>query len=110
MGGGRPRMLTLAAEEADIAPIVARLAGTWTVPLMQLIGVDAGGTFTDTVVVTRSGQMAIGKALSTPPDPAEGVIASLADAAGRLGMTTCTIWSARLTCSPTGPLSASTPS
>ncbi len=53
---------------------------------MQLIGVDAGGTFTDTVVVTSSGQMAVGKALSTPPDPAEGVIASLADAAKRLGM------------------------
>jgi N-methylhydantoinase A len=52
---------------------------------MQLIGVDAGGTFTDTVVVTSSGQMAIGKALSTPADPAEGVIASLADAAARLG-------------------------
>ncbi len=53
---------------------------------MQLIGVDAGGTFTDTVVVTGSGEMVIGKAFSTPADPAEGVVASLGDAAGRLRM------------------------
>src|ERR1700722_18260036 len=33
---------------------------------MQLIGIDAGGTFTDTVVATAAGNLAVGKALSTP--------------------------------------------
>jgi N-methylhydantoinase A len=51
---------------------------------MQLIGVDAGGTFTDTVVVTDAGELAVGKALSTPGHLEDGVLASLADAAHRL--------------------------
>ena len=54
---------------------------------MQLIGIDAGGTFTDTVVATAAGDLAIGKALSTPGHLEEGVLASLADAADQLGVT-----------------------
>jgi N-methylhydantoinase A len=53
---------------------------------VQLIGVDAGGTFTDSVVATDSGRLAVGKALSTPGSLEEGVLASLADAADRLGI------------------------
>jgi len=53
---------------------------------VQLIGVDAGGTFTDTVVATGAGELAVGKALSTPGAFEEGIIASLEDAAGRLGI------------------------
>ncbi len=53
---------------------------------MQLIGVDAGGTFTDTVVATSDGRLAVGKALSTPGHLEDGVIASLEDAGARLGM------------------------
>ena len=55
---------------------------------MQLIGVDAGGTFTDCVVATDAGQLAVGKALSTPGALEEGVLASLADAAAHLGVST----------------------
>ena len=54
---------------------------------MQLIGIDAGGTFTDTVVATTAGDLAVGKALSTPGHLEDGVLASLDDAAHRLGVT-----------------------
>lgn len=54
---------------------------------MQLIGIDAGGTFTDTVVSTPDGRLAVGKALSTPEALEEGVLASLAAAAADLGTT-----------------------
>ncbi len=53
---------------------------------MQLIGVDAGGTFTDSVVATGEGQLSVGKALSTPGALEEGVVGSLVDAARRLGV------------------------
>jgi N-methylhydantoinase A len=56
------------------------------VPAMQLIGVDAGGTFTDTVVATSDGRLVVGKALSTPGRLEDGVLASLEDAAARLGV------------------------
>ena len=51
---------------------------------MQLIGIDAGGTFTDTVVATAAGDLAVGKALSTPGRLEDGVLASLDDAAHHL--------------------------
>jgi N-methylhydantoinase A len=50
------------------------------------LGVDVGGTFTDLVVVDEStGALRVGKVLTTPKDPAQGVeggIASLLDEAG----------------------------
>ena len=48
---------------------------------MQIIGVDAGGTFTDSVVACPDGALAVGKALSTPGELENGVMASLDDAA-----------------------------
>ena len=39
------------------------------------LGVDIGGTFTDVVVTTESGGLAVRKVLSTPEDYAKGVIA-----------------------------------
>lgn len=54
---------------------------------MRLIGIDAGGTFTDTVVAGTDGALVVGKALSTPGHLEDGVLASLADAAARLGLT-----------------------
>jgi N-methylhydantoinase A len=51
------------------------------------IGVDIGGTFTDCVVVDDAGRIAIGKALSTPPDFAVGTGNAVRDAANRLGLT-----------------------
>ncbi|HVX20698.1 MAG TPA: hydantoinase/oxoprolinase family protein [Acidimicrobiales bacterium] len=54
---------------------------------MQLIGVDAGGTFTDTVVATADGRLGVGKALSTPGHLEDGVLASVTAAAADLGTT-----------------------
>jgi N-methylhydantoinase A len=54
---------------------------------MRVIGVDTGGTFTDTVVRSDDGPLATGKALSVPQAPELGVLASLDDAAAALGLT-----------------------
>jgi len=50
------------------------------------IGVDTGGTFTDTVVVNADGRLTIGKQLSTPPEFVGGVEASVGDAAETIGV------------------------
>lgn len=55
---------------------------------MRTIGVDTGGTFTDVVVVSDDGEVAVGKAFSTPPDFEQGVLDSVGAAAGSLGLTT----------------------
>ena len=52
---------------------------------MQLIGVDTGGTFTDVVVATGNGQLAVAKALSTPGRLEDGVLAALRRAAPMAG-------------------------
>ena len=46
-----------------------------------LVATDVGGTCTDTIVVSSAGEIHIGKALSTPPDFATGVLNSIASAA-----------------------------
>ena len=51
-----------------------------------IVGVDIGGTFTDCVAVDDAGSIAIGKALSTPPDFSHGAIDAVADAAQNLGL------------------------
>ena len=51
-----------------------------------LVGVDIGGTFTDCVVLDRSGRITATKASSTPRDFAEGMLAAMRVAAERLGM------------------------
>ena len=48
------------------------------------IGTDIGGTCTDSVVVTDSGEPVIGKDLSTYPDFSKGIFDSLRDAIGAL--------------------------
>jgi N-methylhydantoinase A len=50
-----------------------------------IIGVDTGGTFTDSIVIDTKGNSYVGKALSTPPNFAEGVINSLREAAKQSG-------------------------
>ncbi|MBV9747283.1 MAG: hypothetical protein JO157_00565, partial [Acetobacteraceae bacterium] len=43
---------------------------------MIRVATDAGGTFTDLVAFDEaSGRIFVGKALTTPDDPSEGVIA-----------------------------------
>jgi N-methylhydantoinase A len=54
---------------------------------MLTIGVDSGGTFTDAVAVSGGGGLAVGKSLSTPGRPADGVIASISAVAAELGQT-----------------------
>ena len=44
---------------------------------MYYLGVDIGGTFTDCVLVDREGNHRTAKVLSTPDDPATGVVAGL---------------------------------
>src|SRR5215467_10931651 len=45
---------------------------------MKMIGVDVGGTFTDSVFYDDvSGELRWAKALSSPANPSDGVIASL---------------------------------
>ena len=51
------------------------------------IGVDIGGTFTDVVVASDEGAIVRAKALTTPGDYTEGVVAALANAAERLDTT-----------------------
>jgi N-methylhydantoinase A len=48
---------------------------------MLNIGVDVGGTFTDTVAIDESGNLFVGKAPTTPDHIVDGVIASLEDLA-----------------------------
>ena len=49
--------------------------------MTYVIGVDTGGTFTDTVVVDETGSRVTGKAATTPDDPTDGIVDSLSDAA-----------------------------
>lgn len=51
------------------------------------ISVDTGGTFTDVVVADESGQLRIGKALTTPRRAFEGIRAALDDVAPAFGLT-----------------------
>jgi N-methylhydantoinase A len=53
---------------------------------MYRIGVDTGGTFTDTVILTGDGRVGVGKALSTQRDLTEGILASIDVAARTLGL------------------------
>jgi N-methylhydantoinase A len=52
--------------------------------LEYVVGVDIGGTFTDCAAVDEDGNIAIGKALSTPSDFSLGVMAALRDVAQKL--------------------------
>jgi N-methylhydantoinase A len=49
-----------------------------------LVGVDIGGTFTDCVVLDRTGNITATKAASTPGNFADGMLAAMRVAAERL--------------------------
>ena len=53
---------------------------------MYHLGVDVGGTFTDTVAIDDSGKLFVGKAPTTPDAIVDGVMASLEDLARNAGM------------------------
>lgn len=52
-----------------------------------IVATDVGGTCTDTIIVASTGEIHIGKALSTPPDFATGVLNSIASATDIMGVT-----------------------
>ncbi|MDP9138384.1 MAG: hydantoinase/oxoprolinase family protein [Pseudomonadota bacterium] len=58
-----------------------------------VIGIDAGGTMTDTILVDHDGDFKIGKAATTPRNEADGFIASAADAAEAWGISLETLFS-----------------
>ena len=53
---------------------------------MFYVGIDIGGTFTDTVVVDDQGQLRLYKTASTPTDLASGVMEGLSLASEDLGL------------------------
>ena len=53
---------------------------------MYHLGVDVGGTFTDTVAIDDEGNLFVGKAPTTPEAIVEGVMASLQDLARNAGL------------------------
>ena len=57
-----------------------------------VIGIDAGGTMTDTILVDHKGHFKIGKAATTPKNEAEGFIQSAADAADAWGISLDTLF------------------
>src|SRR5919112_5981308 len=51
------------------------------------VGIDIGGTFTDLVLIDdETGRRAVGKVLTTPEDPSEGVESGLVELLGREGI------------------------
>ena len=53
---------------------------------VQVLGIDAGGTMTDTFFVDQDGDFVVGKAQSTPQNEALGLIASSEDGLGSWGL------------------------
>ena len=51
-----------------------------------IVATDVGGTCTDTIVVAPGEAFIMGKALSTPPNFADGVLDSIARAADQMGL------------------------
>ena len=47
---------------------------------VQILGIDAGGTMTDTILIDKKGEMVIGKAATTPHDESIGFMNSFNDA------------------------------
>jgi len=54
--------------------------------LQFTVGVDTGGTFTDVVIMSPSGEVWNAKAPTTPDDFSRGVMDALSEAAQILGM------------------------
>ena len=58
-----------------------------TVTLKYLVATDVGGTCTDAIVYAAGEPVRLGKALSTPPDFADGVLDSIRSAAAPMDLT-----------------------
>ena len=51
-----------------------------------VVSTDSGGTFVDAVILDSAGRLALGKAPTTPEDPAKGIVAAVGAAAERAGL------------------------
>src|SRR6185503_2573077 len=51
-----------------------------------VVSTDCGGTFVDAVILDGAGKLTIGKAPTTPEDPAKGIVAAVGAAATRAGL------------------------
>jgi N-methylhydantoinase A len=51
-----------------------------------IVSTDSGGTFVDAVILDGAGKLAIGKAPTTPEEPAKGIVAAVGAAAARAGL------------------------
>lgn len=60
---------------------------TMSRPVPMVLGIDTGGTMSDTVLVSEDGRFVIGKAQTTPENEAIGILNSLRDAAKKWNMT-----------------------
>jgi len=56
-------------------------------PRPVVLGIDTGGTMSDTILISEDGRFVIGKAQTTPHFEAEGIMNSLMDAAEKWGLT-----------------------
>ena len=54
---------------------------------VQVLGIDAGGTMTDTFFVDSDGEFVVGKSQSTPDNEARGLIASSREGLEHWGLT-----------------------
>lgn len=63
------------------------LTGSTIPDITYLVATDVGGTCTDTIIFGSDGIFTIGKALSTPPNFADGVLNSIASATERMDLT-----------------------
>jgi len=51
-----------------------------------VVSTDTGGTFVDAVILDGAGKLTIGKAPTTPEEPAKGIVAAVGAAAARAGL------------------------
>lgn len=58
-----------------------------------IVSTDCGGTFVDAVILDGTGKITIGKAPTTPEDPAKGIVAAVGAAAARAGLDLRTVLS-----------------
>ena len=52
----------------------------------EVLGIDAGGTMTDTFFIRPGGSFVVGKTQTTPQDESEGILRSASDALKQWGL------------------------
>jgi len=68
-------------------PKVGEMDAQTQTEVVEVLGIDAGGTMTDTFFVKPDGSYVVGKAQTTPQDEYEGILRSATDALKQWGLT-----------------------